>query len=160
MDDTFSRDLYLDDLKVGDRYRTGEYVVDEESILAFGRQFDPQIFHLDAAAASDTFFGGLAASGWHTAAITMNLLVTSGLPFGNGVIGAGAEVSWPTATRPGDVLHVEAAITDIRRSRSKPDRGIVTVVSRTLTAGGQERQNLVARLVVFRRGGPVDSTRP
>jgi acyl dehydratase len=155
MDASFPRDLYLDDLTVGDSYRTGDQVIDEESILAFGRQFDPQVFHLDGEAAAATFFGGLAASGWHTAAITMNLLVTSGLPFGNGLIGAGAEITWPSPTRPGDVLHVEAAITEIRRSRSRPDRGVVTVRSRTLTSAGQERQHLVARLLVFRREGAV-----
>ncbi|WP_394771620.1 MaoC family dehydratase [Lacisediminihabitans sp.] len=147
--------LYLDDLHVGDSYRTAEYVVSAQAILAFGAQFDPQVFHLDAEAASATFFGGLAASGWHTAAITMNLLVTSGLPFADGLIGAGAEVSWPTATRAGDVLHAEAAITQITPSRSRPDRGIVTVESRTLTANGEERQRLVARMLVFRRGATL-----
>lgn len=97
----------------------------------------------------------LAASGWHKAAITMNLLVTSGLPFAHGLIGAGAELSWPTATRPEDVLHAEAVVTEIKPSRSRPDRGIVTVESRTLTADGAERQLLVPRMLVFRRGSTV-----
>lgn len=153
MEASFPPDLYLEDLAVGDRYRTGDHVIDEESILAFGRQFDPQVFHLDGEAAAATFFGGLAASGWHTAAITMNLLVTSGLPFANGLIGVGAEITWPSPTRPGDVLHAEATITEIRPSRSKPDRGVVTLVTRTLTSDGQERQHFVGRLLVFRRAG-------
>lgn len=158
MADAAARHLYLDDLGVGDSFRTGDHPVTEESILAFAAQYDPQVFHLDAEAAAGTFFEGLAASGWHTAAITMNLLVTSGLPFADGLVGAGAELSWPTATRPGDVLHAEAVITAITPSRSRPDRGIVTVESRTLTADGEERQRLVARMLVFRRGATVGPT--
>jgi acyl dehydratase len=160
MTDGFAPTLYLEDLRVGDSFLTGVYRVSEEGILAFGAQFDPQVFHLDPEAAAATFFGGLAASGWHTAAITMNLLVTSGLPFADGLIGAGAELSWPTATRPGDLLHAEAVITEITPSRSRPDRGIVTVESRTLTADGAERQHLVARMLVFRRGATMVTENP
>lgn len=151
MDETTPTALYLDDLHVGDTYSTDAYEVDEAAIFDFARQFDPQVFHLDPDAAVGTFFGGLAASGWHTAAITMKLLVTSGIPLADGLIGAGGELSWPTATRPGDVLHVEAEITDIAPSRSRPDRAIVTALARTLTADGEERQRLLVRMLVFRR---------
>src|SRR5688500_14123663 len=96
--------LWLEDLEAGDRFRTDEYEITREEILAFAGRYDPQAFHLDEEAAAGTFFQGLAASGWHTAAITMRLVVTSGLPIATGFIGAGAELSWPTPTRPGDVV--------------------------------------------------------
>ena len=143
--------LYLDDLAVGDRFSSAEHTLDEQQITAFASQFDPQPFHLSHDAAKNTLFGGLAASGWHTAAITMRLLVTSGMPLANGVIGAGGEISWPKPTRPGDVLHVESEVMDILPSRSRPDRGIVTVRSETRNQRGDVVQLLVAKLVVFRR---------
>src|SRR4051812_46681465 len=102
--------FFLDDLQVGQRFVSGTHLVDEDQITAFARQFDPQPFHLDDAAAKASLFGGLAASGWHTAAITMRLLVESGLPLEGGIIGAGGEVAWPRPTRPGDVLRVESEV--------------------------------------------------
>lgn len=143
--------LYLEDLAVGDRFRSGEFLLDEEGLKAFAGQFDPQPFHLDDEAARATLFGGLAASGWHTAAITMRLLVTSGMPLADGLIGAGVEVEWPRPTRAGDVLHVESCIQTITPSRSRPDRGIVLLESLTLNQRGEVVQKLLAKLVVFRR---------
>jgi acyl dehydratase len=102
--------LYLDDLPVGQRFTSQRHVVDEAAIKAFASQFDPQPFHLDNDAAKDSLFSGLAASGWHTAAITMRLLVESGLPLAGGLVGAGGELSWPQPTRPGDILQVESEI--------------------------------------------------
>ena len=99
--------LYLDDLHVGQRFTSDTHLIDEEQIKAFAKQFDPQPFHLDAEAAKGTLFEGLVASGWHTAAITMRLLVESGMPIAGGVIGAGGEIAWPKPTRPGAVLRVE-----------------------------------------------------
>ena len=112
--------LYLDDLHIGQRFTSATHVVDEEQIKAFARQFDPQPFHLDNEAAKDTLFSGLAASGWHTAAITMRLLVESGLPLAGGIVRAGGELDWPNPTRPGDSLQVEREVLDIRPSRSRP----------------------------------------
>jgi acyl dehydratase len=143
--------VYLEDLAVGQRFETGRYPLSAGQIQAFAAQFDPQPFHLDDAAARHTIFGGLAASGWHTAAITMRLQVESGLPFANGWLGAGGSVEWPNPTRPGDVLHVEGEIVDIHPSKSRPDRGIVTVRSETLNQDGKCVQVTTARLVVFRR---------
>jgi acyl dehydratase len=143
--------LYLDDLKVGRRSTTGSHALDEAQIVAFAKQFDPQPFHLDAEAAKHTFFHGLAASGWHTAAITMRLLVEGGLPLAGGVIGAGGEIAWPMPTRPGDVLHVESEIMEIRPSKSRPDRGMVTVRSETKNQRGDVLQILTAKLIVPRR---------
>lgn len=99
--------LFLEDLKIGDRFVSDEHRLDAQQIKDFARQFDPQPFHLDEAQAQRSFFQGLAASGWHTAAITMKLLVPS-LPLAAGIIGAGGEISWPTPTRETDILHVES----------------------------------------------------
>lgn len=143
--------IYLDDLKPGDQYTSGTYTVTEAQIIAFATEFDPQVFHLDPAAARDTFFAGLAASGWHTAAITMRLLVTSGMPIANGLIGAGSEVSWPLPVRPGDTLHVVSTILDVRASHSKPDRGFATCLSETFNQNGDVVQRSKAKLFVLRR---------
>ena len=94
--------LYLEDLHVGQRFVSGSHHMDEAQIKAFAREFDPQPFHLDEAAAKASVFGGLAASGWHTAAVAMRLLVDGGLPLGNGIIGLGGDLAWPKPTRPGD----------------------------------------------------------
>ncbi|XOT94688.1 MaoC family dehydratase [Alcaligenes pakistanensis] len=142
--------VYLDDLALGMEFRSAEHALDEAQIVSFARQFDPQPFHLDAEAAKDTFFQGLAASGWHTAAITMKLLVDS-LVFSQGIIGAGGQIEWPRPTRPGDVLHVVSKIIGIQPSRSKTDRGIVTVESHTLNQNNEVCQRLTAKLIAFRR---------
>src|SRR4051812_13466777 len=94
--------LCLDDLFVGQRFTSRTHVIDAAQIKAFARQFDPQPFHLDEDTAKDTLFAGLVASGWHTAAITMKLMVESGLPLAGGIIGAGGELTWAKPTRPGD----------------------------------------------------------
>lgn len=142
--------FYLDDLRVGQRFVSGTYRIDAEQIRAFAEQFDPQPFHLDAEAAQATLFAGLVASGWHTAAITMRLLVESGLPIAGGIVGAGGDISWPSPTRPGDVLHVESEVLELRPSRSRPDRGIATTRSETRNQRGDTVQVLVAKLVVPR----------
>ena len=140
--------LYFDDLTVGQRFVSGTYEIDAEQIKAFARQFDPQPFHLDAAAAEQTLFGGLVASGWHTAALTMRLMVTSGLPIAGGLVGAGGEITWTKPTRPGAILQVASEIIEMRRSRSRPDRGIVTVRNETRDQHGEVLQIMIARLVV------------
>ena len=98
--------LYLDDLHVGQRFTSATHRMTAEAIKQFAAQFDPQPFHLDEEAAAASMFGGLAASGWHTAAVTMRLLVEGGAPIAGGVIGAGGEIAWPRPTRPGDELQV------------------------------------------------------
>ena len=142
--------LYFDDLHVGQRFISGTRLIDEEQIKAFAKQFDPQPFHLDAGAAKDTLFGGLVASGWHTAAISMRLMVGT-WPIAGGIVGAGGEIAWPKPTRPGDTLHVESEILELRPSRSRPDRGMATIRSETLNQLGEIVQVLTAKLVVPRR---------
>jgi acyl dehydratase len=146
--------LYLEDFQVGQRFQSGSHLVDEEQIRTFAQQFDPQPFHLDAMAGKASFFGGLVASGWHTAAITMRLLVENGLPIAGGLVGAGGEITWPNPVRPGAVLHVESETLEVRPSRSRPDRGIVTIRSETRDQRGEVVQVLVAKLVVPRRLQP------
>jgi acyl dehydratase len=142
---------YLDDLSVGQRFASGTKLVTEEEVLRFAREFDPQPFHTDPVAAKATFFQGLAASGWHTMAMTMRLMVDQGLPVAGGIIGAGGEISWPMPTRPGDTLTVDSEVVDIKPSRSRPDRGMVTVRSETKNQRGEVVQVLVAKLVVPKR---------
>lgn len=143
--------LYLDDLKVGDTFKTGTHALDLDQIKSFAQQFDPQPFHLDEAAATHSIFGGLAASGWHTAAVTMRLLVTSGPRLAGGIVGAGGELDWKAPTRPGDVLHVESEVIEVTPSRSRPDRGVVVMRSDTLNQRGVVVQSLTAKLMVPRR---------
>lgn len=143
--------LYLDDLVVGQRFVSGTHLIDEQQIKAFAKQFDPQPFHLDDDAAKETLFGGLVASGWHTAGISMRLLVEGGLPIAGGLVGAGAELTWPKPTRPGAILQVESEIVDVRPSRSRPDRGIATIRSETRNQFGEVVQVFIAKLVVPRR---------
>lgn len=142
--------LFLDDLSVGQQFTSRSMTLTVDDITAFAAQFDPQPFHLDAAAAAGTFYGGLAASGWHTAALTMRLLVES-VPFAGGLIGAGGEVNWPRPTRPGDSLHVVTTVEEIAPSRSHPERGMARIRSETRNGRGEVAQVLVARLVVPRR---------
>ena len=144
-------ELFLDDVHVGLRLVSATHLLDAAQIKEFARQFDPQPFHLDEVAAARSLFEGLAASGWHTAAITMKLITTMRPGIAGGIIGAGAELNWPTAARPGDVLRVESEVMEIRPSRSRPDRGIVLMRSYTRNQRDEIRQDLVAKLVMFRR---------
>src|ERR1700694_4939643 len=143
--------LYLDDLQVGQRFMSGTYLMEEGQIKEFAAEFDPQPFHLDESAAEAGVFKGLAASGWHTAAVSMRLLVTGGLPLAKGIVGLGGEIAWPRPTRPGDILRVESEIVGITPSRSKPDQGIVTVRGTTLNQHGEAVYILTAKLLVPRR---------
>jgi acyl dehydratase len=151
MSDARAPRLYLEDLHVGDRFTSGEHALDAAQIIAFAREFDPQPFHTDPEKAEHTFFRGLAASGWHTAALTMKLLVESGIPLADGIIGSGGEVAWPQPTRPDDVLHVESEVMEIIPSRSKPERGMVVMRCETRNQRGEVLQRFSPKMVVSRR---------
>jgi len=151
--------LYLDDLQVGQRFTSGTYLMDEERMKAFAAEFDPQPSHLDEDAARKSIFKGLAASGWHTAAATMRLLVMGGLPLAGGLVGLGGEVTWPRPTRAGDLLRVESEIVQITPSRSKPNQAVVIVRSVTINQRGEEVQVLIPRLLVFKRGESLEEPR-
>jgi acyl dehydratase len=143
-------ELHLEDFTVGQRFISATHQLDAEQIKAFAERFDPQPFHLDEAAAEKSFFKGLAASGWHTAAITMSLLVKSGMPIAGGLIGAGGEISWPRPTRPDDILQVESEILAVTPSRSRPERGMITVKSETKNQHGEVLQILTSKMLVWR----------
>jgi acyl dehydratase len=143
-------ELYLEDFEVGQRFLSRTQVMDVDEIKAFGARFDPQPFHTDEAAAQASYFHGLAASGWHTAAVTMSLLVKSGMPIAGGLIGASCEIAWPRPTRPGDVLQVESEVLAVSPSRSKPDRGMITLKSETKNQKGEVVQILTSKMLVWR----------
>jgi acyl dehydratase len=146
--------LYLEDLKPGQRFKTGFHPLTEDEIMMFARDYDPQPFHTDPEAARHGFFGGLAASGWHTAAISMRLQVESGPPLAGGMIGASVELTWPRPTRPGDILHVESEILEVVPSSSRPDRGMIVLKSQTKNQKDEVLQLQTSRLLVWRRKAP------
>ena len=145
-----SGDFYFEDLRVGQRFETGTHTLSEDEIKAFAAAFDPQPFHLDEQLARGTLFGGLAASGWHTAAITMRLLVDLGIPAG-GLIGMGGEIAWPRPTRPGDTLRVASEVLEVTPSRSRTDRGTVSIRNETRNQRGEIVQEFTGKLIVYRR---------
>ena len=146
---------YLEDFAVGQKFGTASLRVDPEEIKSFAARFDPQPFHLDEEAAARSFFGGLAASGWHTAALTMRLLVDGELKPAGGIIGAGfEEMRWPRPVRPGDVLRVESEILEVRPSKSRPQQGLIKVRTTTYNQDGDPVQVFVGSLVV-RSGKPA-----
>jgi acyl dehydratase len=140
---------YFDDLSMGQTFHSGTVTVELEEIKRFAAQFDPQPFHLDEAAGAQSFFGGLVASGWHTAGLTMRLIVTSELKIAGGMIGMGVDqVRWPRPVRAGDVLRVESEVIELRPSRSNPERGIVKMRSKTLNQNGETVMEQTATLIV------------
>jgi len=142
--------LYLEDLSVGQIFESGSHILTAEEIKEFAGRYDPQPFHLDDELAKDSLFGGLASSGWNVAAVSMRLMVDS-LPIAGGMIGAGAEIAWPRPTRPGDTLRIVTEVVEVTPSRSRPERGMVLVRSKTLNQLGEIVQTMASRMVVPRR---------
>ncbi|HKX92209.1 MAG TPA: MaoC family dehydratase [Sphingomicrobium sp.] len=142
--------LYLEDLHVGQRFVSAPHRLDAEQIKRFAAEFDPQPFHLDEEAAKDSLFGSLAASGWHTAALTMRMLVDS-VPLADGLIGAELQLTWPKPTRPGTTLQLFAEVIDIKPSRSKPGMAIVTMRNETRDEHGEALQIFTVKMPVFER---------
>jgi len=146
---------YLEDYEPGQKFRSESVRVDTADIKAFARQFDPQPFHLDEAAADRSIFKGLAASGWHTSALTMRLMVASDFSPVGGIVGAGVEeFRWPRPVRPGDELRVEIEVLEVRPSKSKPGQGLMKTRVTTLNQDGEPVQVFVGNLVVPRRPAP------
>jgi acyl dehydratase len=143
---------YLEDFAVGQTFGSGRLRIDKERALAFAAEFDPQPFHLDEAAARRSIFGGLTASGWHTAAVTMRLLVETELKPAGGIIGAGLdECRWPRPVRPGDELRIECEVIEVRPSKSRPEQGLIKLRTTTLNQDGEAVLVHVLNLVVLRR---------
>jgi acyl dehydratase len=144
--------LYLEDLVLGQKFSSPEYRVTQSEIETFARSFDPQPFHLDREAAENSFFRGLAASGWHTASITMRLVVDSELKLAGGIVGASFdEFRWTLPVRPGDVLRVESEVLELIPSKSRPTQGIAKMRITTLNQDNRPVQLQVSNLVVPRR---------
>ena len=143
---------HLEDFSAGQKFESGRLRVERERIKSFAAEFDPQPFHLDEEAAKRSLFGGLAASGWHTAAMTMKLLVGSDLKPAGGILGAGFdEFRWPKPVRPGDELHLEIEVLQTRASKSRPDQGVIKVRTTTLNQNNEAVQISVGNLIVPRR---------
>jgi len=143
---------YLEDFSPGQKFASGRLRVEREQIKSFAAQFDPQPFHLDEEAAGKSLFGGLAASGWHTAALTMRLLVEGELKPAGGILGMGfEEFRWPRPVRPGDELRVESEVLEVRASKSRPDQGVIKVRTTTLNQNGEPVQTFTGNLIVPRR---------
>lgn len=143
--------LYFEDLAVGMRFESPTHTLDEVQVKNFAMQFDPQEFHLDNEAAKGSFFGELVTSGWHTASITMKLLVTSEPKLAGGLIGLGGELTWPRPTMPTDVLSVESEIIEIKPLKSRTDRGLITLQSETKNQRGEVVQKMNAKVLVAYR---------
>jgi acyl dehydratase len=143
---------YLEDFAVGQTFGSGRLRIDMERILAFAAEFDPQPFHLDEAAARRSIFGGLAASGWHTAAVTMRLMIETELKPAGGIVGAGLdECRWPRPVRPGDELRVECEVIEVRPSKSRPEQGLIKLRTTTLNQDDEAVLVHVVNMVVPRR---------
>ena len=143
--------LYFEDIAAGQKYRSPTLRIEADAIVAFAAEYDPQPFHLDDAAARRTIFEGLAASGWHTAALTMKLCLASDFQPISGILGVGGELTWMRPVRPGDELHVEIDILETRPSRSRPDQGLVKIRITTLNQAGEPVQAFTPTLFVDRR---------
>ncbi|WP_374573436.1 MaoC family dehydratase [Acinetobacter sp.] len=143
--------LYLEDIKVGDRFVSREYEMKLEEIKQFAQAYDPQEFHLDEDKAENhPIFQGIAASGWHTAAVTMRLW-TECFPIAKGLIGAESSLRWPRPTRPGDRLHVEVEIDAITPSKSRNDRALVSYVTQALNQHGDVLFISTTKIIVFKK---------
>ncbi|HEY3933430.1 MAG TPA: MaoC family dehydratase [Gemmatimonadales bacterium] len=145
--------IYFDDLHVGQQFVSGTHEMTETEIIRFASEYDPQPFHTHPDDARHSLFHGLVASGWHTGAVTMRLLVEGPMKLAGGMIGAGGELTWPNPVRPGDTLRVYSEVASMRTSKSRPDLGIVAVRSETRNQDGVAVQVLVANLFVPRRSG-------
>lgn len=149
--------LYLEDLKVGDRFISRDYEMTLEEITQFAQLYDPQPFHLDEKSAQKhPVFQGLAASGWHTSAVVMRLW-TECFQVAGGLIGSETSLRWPRPTRVGDLVHVEVEIACITPSKSKPDRGIVSYITQALNQHGDVLLISTTKILVFKRDNSVIS---
>jgi acyl dehydratase len=147
---------YLEDFAAGQVFNTGRLRVEREQIIDFAQKFDPQPFHLDEAAALKSPFRGLAASGWHTAGMTMRMMVEGEFKPAGGILGVGfEELSWSRPVRPGDELHTKSEILEVRPSKSRPDRGLLRVRTTTFNQNDEPVMIFTGNLLVPRRPADV-----
>lgn len=154
-----ANNLFLEDLTIGQKFESGVALVQECLIQEFGSQYDPQPFHTNKELAKDTFFKGLVASGWHTAGITMRLLVESNLKLNGGLIGAGIdELKWPISVYPGDELHLDIEVIETKRSTSHPNRGLAKIKVLTVNQNGVTVMSYIVTLVVESKNNNIHSS--
>jgi acyl dehydratase len=152
MADDTARTIHYEDLAAGRVFRSASLIVNAEEIVSFAARYDPQPFHLDATAAERSVFGGLVASGWLTASLTMRLMVTSEFRLGGGAIGLGVDsLRWPEPVRPGDTLTAAVEIVSMRASESKPDFGVVKIRTTTTNQRNEIVQVMVSNILIRRR---------
>lgn len=146
-------DLYYDDFHPGQTFTSRTMTMTRERIVAFGEEFDPQPQHISEAAAAQSNFGQLIASGWHTAALTMRLQYEAAFGrIANGGMGAGVEkLTWLRPVRPGDALHVVVEVKEMRPSNSRPDRGLITFLTTTVNGDGHPVETMLGTVLVPRR---------
>lgn len=145
--------LFFEDLAVGRVYRTASVDVTADEVKSFAARYDPQPMHLDPVAGEKSVFGGLVASGWMTAGLTMRLMVTGEFGFGSGAIGLGVEtLQWPRPVRPGDTLSATVEVIAARESKSQLAHGVVKLRTTTLNQRGEPVQVMVSNVLVPRRG--------
>jgi acyl dehydratase len=143
---------YLEDFSAGQVFSSARLRVDKAQIVAFAKEFDPQPYHLDEDAAHQSVFRGLVASGWHTAALTMRLMVESDFNPADGILGVGFdELRWPRPVRPGDELYTKSEVLEVRPSKSRPDRGLIRVQTTTFNQNDEVVQIYTGNLLVPRR---------
>jgi acyl dehydratase len=146
---------WFEDYVPGTVHEFGSIAVEEDEVLAFGRRFDPQTFHTDAEQARRTEYGGLIASGWHTAALMMRLYSDHYLSRASTLVSPGVdEVRWRRPVRPGDVLALRVTVRDARPSRTRPDRGIVRSAIEVLNQHGETVMTTIATNFFLRRPAP------
>jgi acyl dehydratase len=142
---------YFEDLQIGQKFTSEPRIIEAEAIKSFAVEFDPQPFHLDEDEARHSPFAGLAASGWHTAALSMRLCLASDFRPAGGIFGTGGELIWSKPVRPGDALRVEIEVIEMRPSRSRPKQGVVKIRVKTLNQHGDTVQTFSPTLLVDRR---------
>lgn len=148
-----SEGWYYEDFAVGQTFRSRPFRIERDRITSFAAEFDPQPQHLSEEAAAASQFGRLVASGWHTAAVSMRLFITEAFPpIAGGGQGAGLDaLAWPRPVRPGDELRVESEVVAARTSRSRPDKGLVTVRVTTSNQDGDVVQTVSHTVMVPRK---------
>lgn len=149
--------LYLEDIHIGQKFFSKKYEVTEDEIIAFAKQYDPQVFHTEPKLAELTFFDGLAASGWMTAAISSRLFMDA-MPFDQGMVGVDVSMQWPKPTRAGEILHAICTITKVTPSLSKPYQGFIEMEVITSNQHGEAVQNSMITFICFAKGTtfPID----
>ncbi len=147
--------LHLEDFEAGQVYAFGPHTMSRAEILAFATEFDPQPFHMDEAAGAASLLGGLAASGWHTAAIMMRMIQHGWLHRAASMGGPGVDsLKWLRPVRPGDVLAGRSVVLDVRASRSRPDRGFVRFRHEVENARGETVLVVECPIMFARRDAP------